>query len=139
MKGVKPFVKVCESEVLRRSVIVCCGAKAELEKLLAGASKGYRLSKADADETWGHLEGCWADTIDGEHKALGFTTRFHGDVFVVLPEWDSRVFVHEAYHAARLVLKEASSDDEELGAYLIEWLFEKVCWCGCPGGKKGRK
>lgn len=133
----KPFVKVCESEILRRSVIVCCGAKAELEKLLANASKGYQLSKAEADETWKYLETCWAEVIDGEHKSLGFTTRFHGDVFVVLPEWDSRVFVHEAYHAARLVLKEVSSDDEELGAYLVEWLFEKICWN--KANRKGKR
>ena len=139
MKGVKPFVRVCESEILRRSVVVCCGTKPELKKLLFNASRPYDLPMSALDETWGHLEGCWADMIDGEHKALGFTTRFHGDVFVVLPEWDSRVFVHEAYHAARLVLKEVDSDDEELGAYLIEWLFEKICWSKRSGGKEGKK
>ena len=130
MKGVKPFVKVCESEVLRRSVIVCCGAKAELEKLLAGASRGYRLSKAEADETWKYLETCWAEVIDGEHKSLGFTTRFHGDVFVVLPEWDSRVFVHEAYHAARRVMREVGGDGGELGGWRGEWVFGKGWWNG---------
>lgn len=29
----KPFVKVCESKVLRRSIVVCCGPKPAVRKL----------------------------------------------------------------------------------------------------------
>lgn len=60
--------------------------------------------------------------------ALGFTIKDGGDVYVVLPKWDPRVFVHEAYHAAQAVLRIVGTQDEELGAYLVEWLFEEVCW-----------
>lgn len=132
----KPFVKVCESDLLRRSVVVCCGTKKELEKAFLDPKtfKGLDVSPDEVRATWAFLEVQWGKTVDEpDVGALGFTTRHRGDVFIVLPEWDSRVFVHEAYHAAQAVLREIGSDDEELGAYLVEWLFEKVCW---NGGRK---
>ena len=33
-------------------------------------------------------------------------------------------------------VKVCESKDEELGAFLVEWLFEEICWLG--GRKKGR-
>lgn len=138
----KPFIRVCESNVLRRSVVVCCGTKAELKKLFFDPKTfdGLAPSPKEIRETWARLEKCWRETVDEPNVgALGFTVRLQGDVFVVLPKWDSRVFIHEAYHAARRVLQELGTDDEELGAYLIEWLFEEICWGERPGGKRGRK
>jgi len=66
-------------------------------------------------------------------------TQDGGDVFVVLPEWDSRVFVHEAYHAAQAVLRIIGTQDEELGAFLVEWLFGEICWDVRPGERKRRQ
>jgi hypothetical protein len=132
----KPFVKVCESKVLRRSVVVCCGTKDELKKLFFDPKTfdGFEPSPKEHRETWAQLEDGWRKTVDEpDVGALGFTMRFRGDVFVVLPKWDSRVFVHEAYHAAQRMLQEIGTDDEELGAYLVEWLFEEICWGEGPG------
>ena len=135
----KPFVKVCESKLLRRSVVVCCGTKAELKKLFFDPKTfdGFEPAPKEHRETWAQLEESWNRTVDEpDIGALGFTIRFRGDVFIVLPKWDSRVFVHEAYHAAQRVLQEIGTDDEELGAYLVEWLFEETCW---GRGEKGRQ
>ena len=129
----KPFVRVCESKVLRRSVVVCCGAKAELKRLFFDQKTldGFALSPRGRRETWRYLEEKWRETVDDpDVGALGFTTRFRGDVFIVMPKWDSRVFVHEMYHAVRYVLREIGTSDEELGAYLAGWLFEEICWKG---------
>ena len=129
----KPFVRVCESKVLRRAVVVCCGAKAELKRLFFDPKTfdGFALSSRALRGTWRHLETAWRGAVDDpDAGALGFTTQFRGDVFVVLPKWDSRVFVHEAYHAVQFVLRETGTSDEELGAYLAEWLFEEICWKG---------
>lgn len=129
----KPFIRVCESKVLRRSVVVCCGTKAELKRLFSDPKTFDRPapSPRGCRETWRYLEARWNETVDEpDVGALGFTTRFRGDVFVVLPKWDSRVFVHEAYHAVQFVLREIGTSDEELGAYLAGWLFEEICWKG---------
>ena len=135
----KPFVKVCESKVLRRSVVVCCGPKAELKRLFLDPKTfdGFEPSPKEHRATWAQLEDSWRKTVDApDVGALGFTMRFRGDVFVVLPRWDSRVFVHEAYHAAQRILQEIGTDDEELGAYLVEWLFEEICWSEDSGERK---
>lgn len=122
----KPFVKVCESKVLRRSVVVCCGTKAELKRLFFDPKTfdGFDLSKRLLANQWRAVERAWDDVCG----CPGFTVVVGGDVFVVLPEWDSRVFVHEAYHAAQAVLRAISTQDEELGALFVEWLFEELCW-----------
>lgn len=138
----KPFIKVCESKVLRRSVVVCCGTKDELKKLFFdpdGPFRNYDVKHSDHAVTWGFLEGQWEKVVGEEPDigALGFATRFKGDVFLVLPKWNPCVFVHEAYHATRLMLREIGTDDEEFGAYIIEWLFESVC--DQKGPKKRRK
>lgn len=133
----KPFVKVCESKVLRRGVVVCCGPKTSVRKLFLdpGTFEGSGLSKRLLAKQWRVVEEAWSETSDSPGGALGFTVRDGGDVFVVLPKWDSRVFVHEAYHAAQAVLRIIGTQDEELGAFLVEWLFEEICWR--YGVKKG--
>ena len=127
---VKPFIKVCESAVLRQSVIVCCGPKESLKNLFFDPEtfRQFNLSKRFLRANWRRIEEAWDETGTGSGGALGFTLKYKGDVFVVLPEWDSRVFVHEAYHAAQAVLHIVGTQDEELGAFLVEWLFEELCW-----------
>jgi hypothetical protein len=44
-----------------------------------------------------------------------------------MPEWSRHEFVHEAFHAAHTMLRIIGTDDEELGAYLAEWLYEQLC------------
>lgn len=136
---VKPFIRVCESKVLRRSVVVCCGTKEEIKRLFLDPKTfdGIVLSLGELRETWANLEETWRTTMDDpDSGAIGFTVSFRGDVFIVLQKWDSRVFVHEAYHAAHYILREISTDDEELGAYLVEWLFEEICWSEGSDGRK---
>ena len=137
----KPFVRVCESNVLRRGVVVCCGPKPAVKKLFLDPKTfdGYGLSKQFLAKKWRFVETAWRDTTESPGGAVGFTARQDGDIYVVLPKWDSRVFVHEAYHAAQAVLRLIGTQDEEIGAFLVEWLFEEICWRGCPGGKGGRK
>ena len=54
----KAFVRVCESKVLRCSVVVCCGTKAELKKLFFDPKTfdGFAPSPGGHRETWRHLE-----------------------------------------------------------------------------------
>ena len=126
----KPFVKVCESKVLRRAVVVCCGPKPAVKKLFLDPKTfdGFGLSKQFLAKQWKVVEKAWNDVMGRPGGALGFTKRDGGDVYVVLPKWDSRVFVHEAYHAAQAVLRIIGTQDDELGAFLVEWLFEEICW-----------
>ena len=82
------------------------------------------------------MERAWDAACGDPVGAVGFTVRDRGDVYIVLPKWDSRVFVHEAYHAAQAVLRITGTQDEELGAFLVEWLFEEICWGGKGKGKR---
>lgn len=136
----KPFVKVCESKVLRRGIVVCCGPKPVVKKMFLDPKTFPRLglSKQFLAEKWEVVDKAW-DNVCGEPVgAIGFTVQDAGDVYVVLPEWDSRVFVHEAYHAAQAVLRIIGTQDEELGAFLVEWLFEEICWAPPNKGKRGK-
>lgn len=137
----KPFVKVCESEVLRRGIVVCCGPKPDVRKLFLDPGTfeklGFDFSKRFLAKQWKVVEKAWDAACGDPGGASGFTVRDEGDVYIVLPKWDSRVFVHEAYHAAQAVLRIIGTQDEELGAFLVEWLFEKICWAP-PDKKKGR-
>jgi hypothetical protein len=132
-----PFVKVCESKVLRRGIVVCCGPKISVRKLFLDPETfpGFSFSKRFLANQWKVVETAWDDACGAPGGMSGFTTVRGGDVFVVLPKWDSRVFVHEAYHAAQAILRLVGSQDEELGAYLVGWLFEEIGWR--DGGKKG--
>lgn len=137
----KPFVKVCESKVLRRGVVVCCGPKPAIRKLFLDPKTfpaEFGLSKRFLAQSWRSIEKAWDEACGAPGGALGFTMHCYGDVFVVLPKWDSRVFVHEAYHAAQAVLRIIGTQDEELGAFLVEWLFEELCWAPSKRGKKGK-
>jgi hypothetical protein len=137
----KPFVKVCESKVLRRGIVVCCGSKPEVRKLFLDPEtfKEYDLSKRFLAKQWKIVEESWDDVCEDSVGAFGFTIRDGGDVYVVLPKWDSRVFVHEAYHAVQAILHIVGTQDEELGAYLMEWLFEEVCWVPSNQNKERRQ
>jgi len=136
----KPFVKVCESKVLRRGIVVCCGPKPAVRKLFLDPRTfdGFNLSKQFLVRQWRTVEKAWNDVCGDPGGASGFTVRDGGDVFVVLPKWDSRVFVHEAYHAAQAVLHIIGTQDEELGAFLVEWLFEEICWAPPKRRKEGK-
>lgn len=126
----KPFIKVCESKVLRHSVVVLCGPKEKLKRLFLdpGMYRQYGLPEKTQRANWRKIERAGDEVGVWSGGSLGLTLRDGGDVFVVLPEWDSRVFLHEAYHAAQAVLRIIGTQDEELGAFLVEWLFEELCW-----------
>ena len=136
----KPFVKVCESKVLRRGIVVCCGPRPAIRKLFLdpGTFEGFGFSKRFLAKQWKVVEKAWDDVCGDPGGAVGFTVRDGGDVYIVLPKWDSRVFVHEAYHAAQAVLRIIGTQDEELGAFLVEWLFEEICWAPAKQGKEGK-
>lgn len=139
----EPFIKVCDSEVLRRGVVVCCGPKPDVRKLFLDPGTfeklGFSFSKRFLARQWKVVEKAWDAACGDPGGACGFTVRDGGDVYVVLPKWDSRVFVHEAYHAAQAVLRIIGTQDEELGAFLVEWLFEKTCWAPPSPDKERRQ
>lgn len=127
----KPFVKYLDGGLLRRGFVVCCGPKEQVKRLFLDPKTfaGLALTPKEHGETWAYLEGAWDRTIGNPvTPALGAVAMYKGDVFILMAEWDSRVFVHEAYHATRKALCAINTDDEELGAYLVEWLFEQICW-----------
>jgi hypothetical protein len=136
----KPFVRVCESRVLRRGIVVCCGPKPSVKKLFLDHEtfSGFNCSKRFLMERWRVVEKAWDEVCGEPGGAQGFTIKDGGDVYIVLPKWDSRVFVHEAYHATQAVLSIIGTQDEELGAYLVEWLFEELCWTPPKQGKRGK-
>ena len=134
MKG--PFIQLCEADILRRSVIVCCGKKDALEQIFfdpEGPFKGFDVTHADHSAAWAHLAKAWDEHVENPGKdvegvaANGFCYAYGGDVFLVMPEWSRHKFVHEAFHAAHAMLRIIGTDDEELGAYLAEWLYEQLC------------
>lgn len=126
----KPFIKVCESVVLRRSVVVLCGPKEKIKRLFFDPEmfRQYELPERVRRANWRKIERAGDEVGVWTGDVLGLTLKDGGDVFIVLPEWDSRVFVHEAYHAAQAVLRIIGTQGEELGAFLVEWLFEELCW-----------
>lgn len=139
----KPFIRICDSKVLRRGIVVCCGPRPDVKKLFLDPGTferlGFSFSKQFLAKQWKIVEKAWNDVCGDPGGALGFTVRDGGDVFVVLPKWDSRVFVHEAYHAAQAVLRIIGTQDEELGAFLVEWLFEEICWTPPKRGKERKQ
>lgn len=135
----KPFVTHLSSDVLRRSVIVVVGSREATRPLFLKAFKGYEVTQAELRKTWDKL--CERATATSEEypQWRGLTTAFDGDVYIVLPWWQRAVFVHEAYHATRAILRELGTDDEELGAYVLEWIYEGICGRDRPVRRKESK
>lgn len=121
----KPFVKNLCCEVLKRSVLVICGGRSEARPLFDRMASRY-MSKKLRDETWADVCGAWDKAREESPGCRAITMSCHGDVYVVMPEWSLPVFAHEAYHAAQAVLRHVGTDDEELGAYLVEWMVGSV-------------
>lgn len=124
-----------EGAAARHSRVLWAEARSQKLFLDPKTFPGFDFSKRFLAKQWKVVEAAWDDAYGAPGKACGFTAGSGGDIYVVLPKWDSRVFVHEAYHAVQAVLRIIGTQDDELGAYLVEWLFEEVCW---PGGGKSR-
>lgn len=134
MKKNEAIIKICGIDLLKRAVVVCVGSKEAVEKKFLDPKtfKDYKLSKEEIKDTWDHIKTEWNYADDKFGISQGVTFAHGGDVFILMPKWDSRVFVHEAYHAAQAILRAINSSDEELGAFIIEYLFERVCWTKGP-------
>ena len=132
----RPFVKNLCCEVLKRSVLVICGSRAEARPLFDRMASRY-MPKQLRDETWADVCGTWDKAREESPECRAITMSCHGDVYIIMPEWDLPVFAHEAYHAAQAVLRHAGTDDEELGAYLVEWMVGSVA--DTAGKAEGRK
>lgn len=130
MKKNEAIIKVCGIDLLRRVVIVCVGSMESVEKKFLDPKffKNYTLSEEKVKGIWDHVKTEWNFANDKFDVPQGVTFAYNGDVFILMPEWDSRVFIHEAYHAAQAVLRAVNSSDEELGAFIISYIFERVCW-----------
>lgn len=128
------IIKVCGLDLLKRTVIVCVGSKEAVEKKFLEPKffKEYEISKEEIKDIWNHVKTEWDYADDKFEGPQGITFAHNGDVFILMPKWDSRVFVHEAYHAAQAVLRAVNSSDEELGAHIIGHIFERVCWTKGP-------
>lgn len=127
----KCFVKAFDGGLMRRGFVVCCGPKDDVRRLFLDPKtfEGFKAGHRAVQETWAFLSDYWDRTIgDRDNPALGATAQHMGDVFVLMPEWDFSVFVHEAFHATHEALRIMNTDDEEFGAYIIEWLYEQMYW-----------
>ena len=121
----KPFVKNLCCEVLRRSVLVICGSLENARPLFDRMASKFMPRKL-RDETWADIRGAWDKAREESPGCRAITMSCHGDVYVVMPEWSIATFAHEAYHAAQAILRHVGTDDEELGAYLVEWMVGSV-------------
>ena len=102
--------------------------------------EGFKAGHRAVQETWAFLSDYWDRTIgNGDNPALGATAQYMGDVFILMPKWAFSVFVHEAFHATHEALRIMNTDDEEFGAYIIEWLYERMYWAIHDKTDKGDK
>ena len=121
----KSFVKNLCCEVLKRSVLVICGEWVKTWPLYDRMASKY-MPKKTRQEVWANICEAWDKACKESPGCRAITMSCHGDVYVVMPEWSLPVFAHEAYHAAQAVLRHVGTDDEELGAYLVEWMVGSV-------------
>lgn len=121
----KPFVKVLRCEVLKRGVVVVCGSLSETRPLFDRATS-QAVSRKQRDATWLAICDSWRESREESPGCQAITVSRHGDAFIVMPRWSLPVFAHEAYHAAQAVLRCVGTTDEELGAYLVEWMVGTV-------------
>lgn len=122
----RPYVKALHSDIFRRSVVVMVG---ELDDAMRHAFMAELRGRADTKvirEGWDKVVAACRETWEECHY-LGVTTHVGGDTYIHLPKWQTPVFVHEAYHAMRYVMKDIDAEDEEVSALLIEWIFEEIC------------
>lgn len=103
-----------------------CGPKEKTRPMFLKAFEGFDTTPRMLRGIWKRVEDEVAACFTERPDTQGMAFRLDGDVYIVMPEWSRSVFIHEAYHAAHKVLKEISSDDEELGAYVIEWLTDAI-------------
>ena len=128
---VKPFVRVIDLDVFRRSVVFMCGSLEELDKAVKEPSKHYSPHSVKVmSRTWPGLRRRIADDIESSGAFSGLTSasKDESDVYIWMPEWDSSTLVHEMYHAVSAILRRIGTQDEETGAYLISHLFRSLVW-----------
>ena len=111
--------------MLKRSVLVICGSLTETRPLFDRIASKY-MPKKTRQETWASICENWDKARKEAPECTAITMSSHGDAYVVMPEWSLPVFAHEAYHAAQAILRYVGTDDEELGAYLVEWMVGAV-------------
>jgi len=119
-------VKALHSDVFRRSVVVMVG---ELDDAMRRAFMAELRGRADAGtirEEWDKVVAACREIWE-ERPYQGVTAHVDGDTYIHLPKWKSPVFVHEAYHAMRYVMKDIGAEDEEVSALVMEWIFEEIC------------
>ena len=97
-------------EVLKRSVLVICGGRAEARPLFDRMASRY-MPKKLRDETWADVCGVWDKAREESPGCRAITMSCHGDVYIIMPEWSIATFAHEAYHAAQAVLPIKFQDD----------------------------
>jgi hypothetical protein len=121
----KPFVENLSCDVLKRSIVVICGEWAKTWPLYDRMASKY-MSKKTRQEIWAGICEEWDKACRESPGCRAITAVEHGDAYIVIPEWRLSVFSHEAYHAVQAVLREVGTSDEELGAYLTEWIFRTI-------------
>lgn len=134
----EPYCKALHSNLLRRGVIVMVGEFDEaMRRAFLKELDGYAKPKV--------LKDSWAQVLERQRKVWeekhyqGVTIHFEGDVYIHLPKWRPEVFVHEAYHATQFIMDDLSAEDEEVAAFVIEWIFEEICLGDRrPGAKESK-
>lgn len=121
---VKPFCKGVDLGPFRRHVILLVG---DMDECLDAFAKSEQLHP-DKDLV-SRVSARLKEGLESYVKPLGIEFGEGGDSYIYLPEWNSEVFVHEAYHATHDILKYTYIEDPngEVGARLIGYIFEKFC------------
>lgn len=127
MKKPVTFCRVVHINALRCSVVVMCGDLygTSLRRKYDAEMRRVKAPK-DAPTFDEQVKG-----LEEEKRSRRGLTRVdldYGDTTIHLNDWDSGVFVHEAYHAACGVMRARGIEDPstELGAYLVEYLFNEI-------------
>ena len=134
----EPYCKALHSNLLKRSVIVMVGEFDEaMHRAFLKELYDYAKPKVLKD-SWAEVlkrqRGVWE-----EKHYQGVTIHFEGDVYIHMPKWKSEVFVHEAYHATQFIMSDLSAEDEEVAAFVIEWIFGEICLGDRrPGAKESK-
>lgn len=121
------FCRVVHLNALRCSIVVMCGDLHGISLRRKYDAEMRRVKAPKGAPTFDE-QVKWLDEEKRSHTGVTRVDLDCGDVTVHLNNWDSGVFVHEAYHAACGVMKARGIEDPstETGAYLVEYLFNEI-------------
>lgn len=124
----RPFCRCVHLNALRCSVVLLCGDLGSDALKTAFEREMRRVKAGRKCPSYFEITRKLDDGNPNPYMGITYCDSAHGDCVIHMHEWNSGCFVHEAFHAACLVLKARNIDDPstEAGAFLIEYLFNEV-------------